>query len=274
MRILAVDDEPLGLQVLTDAIKKAAPADAEIVSFRSPKDALKYVQDGNDVYLAFLDIQMPVMSGTELAKHLKLVSPTIHIIFTTGYDSYMGDAFALHVNGYVMKPITKAKIKKELDSLALLSEAYHRKGKNEKKKLRCQCFGNFEIFAGDDIIHFRYDKTKEVIAYMISRRGALCSNGEIVINVWDDDDNHDSYLRGIRKDIVDTLHDLSLDEFLVTQRGKMGINSSMISCDYYDFLEGDAAAINSYHGEFMSQYSWGEFTNAELEESRFNLKNN
>lgn len=266
MRILAVDDEPMGLKVLTEAIKKSAPEGSEIVSFRSSAEALNYVQAGNEIYVAFLDIQMPGMPGTELAKQLKLLRPTLHIIFTTGFDSYMSDAFALHVHGYVMKPVTAAKIKNELDSLAELSGAYRSRNQNAKKKVRCQCFGNFEIFYGDDIIHFRYDKTKEIFAYLVSRRGAFCSNGEIIANVWEDDENHESYLRGIRKDMVDTLHELGLDELLVTERGKMGVNSSVISCDYYDFLAGDAGAINSYHGEFMSQYSWGEFINARLDE--------
>ena len=36
------------------------------------------------------------------------------------------------------------------------------------------------------------------------------------------------------------------------------------SKDYYDYLQGDPAAINSYQGEFMAQYSWGELVNAEL----------
>ena len=85
--------------------------DGKPVDIRSPKDALAYMQE-NSVYLAFLDIQMPGMLGTELAKRIKLLHPTIHIVFTTGYDSYMGDAFSLHANGYILKPVTNAKIEK------------------------------------------------------------------------------------------------------------------------------------------------------------------
>ena len=89
-----------------------------------------------------------------------------------------------------------------------------------------------------------------------------------MINVWDDDENHESYLRGIRKDIADRFEELGCGEVLITQRGKMGINADKVCCDFYDFLKGDVNAINSYHGEFMAQYSWGEFTNAELENLR------
>ena len=256
----------MGLEALTDAIKEASP-DAEVIAFRSPKEALEYTE-GNDFYVAFLDIQMPGMLGTELAGRIKLLRPTVHVIFTTGYDSYMGDAFSLHANGYILKPITKAKIARELDSLAVLSSAYRNRRQTEKAKVRFQCFGNFEAYLGDEPIRFRYDKTKEVVAYMVSRRGTFCSNGEIIACVWDDDDNHESYLRGIRKDIVDRFEELGIADVLVTRRGKMAIDASKVSCDYYDFLKGDAAAINSFHGEFMAQYSWGEFTTAELENSK------
>ena len=118
-------------------------------------------------------------------------------------------------------------------------------------------------------MHFKYDKTKEVLAYVISRRGALCSNSEIIVNVWDDDGNHDSYLRGIRKDLVDTLTEQGIEDILILQRGKLGIDVSKVSCDYYDFIKGDVNALNKYTGEFMSQYSFGEMINAELDIQRY-----
>ena len=44
MRIIAVDDEALALETLTDAITEAAP-DAELHSFRDGKSAIEYVKD-------------------------------------------------------------------------------------------------------------------------------------------------------------------------------------------------------------------------------------
>lgn len=263
MIILAVDDEALGLQSLTKAIEKADP-EAEIKSFSSSKEALEFASE-NDIDVAFLDIQMPGITGTELAKKLKMLKPSVNIIFATGFDSYMGDAFALHANGYVLKPITAAKVKKELDNLKSLSEGYKKMLEEETKVLRFQCFGNFEAFVGKDVLHFKYDKTKELLAYLVSRRGALCSNGEIITNIFEDDMDHESYLRGLRKDLIDSLKAVNCDSAIASQRGKMGIVADNVKCDYYDFLAGDAAAINCYQGEFMNQYSWGEFTNAEIQ---------
>lgn len=262
MKILAVDDEKLGLEALVKAIQKTLP-EAEIIGFNSPKEALSYAKE-NEIFAACLDIQMPEMLGSELAKKLKSINPSIYIIFATGYDSYMGDAFSLHASGYILKPITPAKVKKEFDNIKSLGEAYLKQQAEHGNGLRCQCFGNFEVFHGANPVHFKYDKTKELLAFLVSKRGSLCSNDQIICTLFEDDENHESYLRGLRKDLIDTFESLNCADAVILQRGKMGIMPDIINCDYYDFLKGDAAAINSYRGEFMAQYSWGEYINAEL----------
>jgi len=267
MIILAVDDEEMGLKALVSAIKKAEP-DADVVSFSNPKEALAFVES-NEVYAAFLDIFMPGMMGTVLGRKIKIAKPSVHVIFATGFDSYMGEAFAMHANGYVLKPITAKKIKTELDNINDLRKNLQEATKAEKKKVRFQCFGNFEVFFEDKPIRFKYDKTKEILAYMVCKRGALCDNAEIILNVWDDDQNHDSYFRGLKKDMVDCLRELGIEDILISQKGKAGINVEKVSCDYYEFLAGEPAAVNYYRGEFMSQYSWGELTNAELDMERY-----
>lgn len=45
----------------------------------------------------------------------------------------------------------------------------------------------------------------------------------------------------------------------------VSVNKDCIDCDYYRFLQGDVSAVNSYHGEFMAQYSWSEFITGYLE---------
>lgn len=272
MRILAVDDELPGLGALKSAISKAAP-DAEICAFQFPRKALEFVQE-NDVYAALLDVQMAGMSGIQLAKKIKLIRPGVHIIFATGYDSFMKDAFQLHASGYILKPVTAAKVQAELDNLVMLREGFAAEEAasqaDDGKRIRIQCFGNFEVFADGKPVHFKYEKTKEVFAYVVSRRGALCSNNEIIVNVWDDDEDHNSYLRGIRKDLLDTLKKFDSEDIINYQRGKFGLDTDKVSCDYYDFIEGDVIAINKYTGEFMSQYSFADMINAELDMQRYN----
>ena len=157
MKILALDDEQIALEGLVLAAKKAEPS-AAIYSFRKPGEALEFCKTMS-CEVAFLDIQMRNMSGVELAKKIKLLNPQTNIIFTTGYTDYMKEAFDIHASGYILKPVTPAKIQKELDNLRfpVLPAA--------KKKVRFQTFGNFEVFIDGEPVRFKYEKTKEMLAY-------------------------------------------------------------------------------------------------------------
>jgi DNA-binding LytR/AlgR family response regulator len=65
-------------------------------------EALQILQN-QDIDLLFLDIQMPELSGTSVAK---IVNPKTRIIFTTAYSQYALDGFDLNVLDYLLKPIT------------------------------------------------------------------------------------------------------------------------------------------------------------------------
>lgn len=121
MRILVVDDEQPALEGLLGTLKKVCSADsewneAEICGFRDPLEALCSAEKVN-YDIAFLDIEMHKLNGISLAQKLKSLSPYINIIFTTGYSEYGMDAFKLHASGYITKPVTAEKVRKELDEL-------------------------------------------------------------------------------------------------------------------------------------------------------------
>lgn len=261
MRILAVDDEKIALEGLVDAISKAEPS-ADIYSFRKASEALEFYRD-NTCEVVFLDVQMRNMSGVELAKEMKLINPEVNIIFATGYGEYREDAFDMHVSGYLLKPITEEKVRKELDCLR------YPVIKVPQKRVQIRTFGNFEIYIDSNPVNFKYDKTKEMLAYLVDRNGTYCKNAEIMAALWQDE-IHASYLGNIRKDLLDTLGNFDCKEIIESVRGKLRIRTEQIECDYYDWCQGKLYAINQYRGEYMAQYSWAEFTNGELDRQKNN----
>ena len=120
MNILAVDDERIQLEELEEAIKEAIP-DAAVISFRKPKEALEYVKElktkDSHVDLAFLDVEMSVMNGLELAKELKEIYKKTNIVFVTGYSQYAVDAFSVPACDYIMKPVSKDGVLKAMERL-------------------------------------------------------------------------------------------------------------------------------------------------------------
>ena len=249
MKIIAVDDEQIALEGLLDVISEAAPK-AELNGFEYPEDALAFV-DGHDCNIAFLDVEMAEMSGVELAEQLKLRNPDINIIFATGYEEYRKEAYDLHASGYLTKPITVEKVKKELGDL--------RRPIPNRKRMRVQAFGNFEAYIDGKPIAFKYSKTKELLAYLIDRKGALCTLGEVQAVLFEDGGNHESYMKSLRRDLIGILTLLGCENAIVQQRGKLGVIPDRVECDYYDWCNGKGKN-KVWQGEYMAQYSWSEYT--------------
>lgn len=260
MKILAVDNEEIALRGLCKAIKQALP-DAEIFSTQNSSEALSMALHCEPA-VAFLDIEMPKVNGLELAKQLKKeVNPKINIIFTTGYNEYIVEAFTkLRVSGYLMKPITKDMILDEIDNLRYPQEL------KWEGRIKARCFGSFELYVDELPVMFHYNKTKELCAYLIDH-GGMCSIGELQDKLWEDDhkaSEHKSYLQNMISDLNKTLIDLGCNDIVLRKYGSIGIDSNKIDCDYYAYIQGNPAAINAFRGEYMSQYSWAEKTLATL----------
>ena len=289
MKILAVDDEKLALEALVQAITEA-DGESIVCAFRSPVQAAEFAGKEKPE-IAFLDITMRGMDGIRLAELLLEKDPGIQVIFTTGYEDYMKDAFRIHAGGYVTKPVTPEKIRKELAvakmRLAgaaarpggssgipeLSSEGMEEPGTPESPRLFVRCFGNFQVFLNGESrqLVFPSAKSAELFAYLIDRNGAVCTNAEILTALWEDDGaderSHMSYFKKIRREMENTLAACGCQDVLFRVWGGLGVVPEKVSCDYYDYLRGpDTFRLShAYRGEYMSQYSWAEVTHAALE---------
>jgi len=266
MNILIVDDERLPLENLKRTVEKVLP-EAEITAFMKPREALEYATSDQTAgfakpELAFLDIEMGSISGLQLAKKLKEIYGQINIIFTTGYSKYALDAHSLYASGYLMKPISAKAVEEVVQNLRYPVKFY------EKYKIQVQTFGNFEVFSNGKPLKFTRLKAKELFAYLIMKKGALCTNSEVIAIIWEERLNTEAVQNQYRHLVLDlskVLMSAGASDILVKQRGSLAVLPEKISCDLYDFLAGDTNAASSYTGEFMAQYSWAEFTNAYLD---------
>lgn len=255
MRVIAVDDEPISLDYLK-LILEDTPEIDEVVSFSNGPDAMAWLRE-NEAEIAFLDIQMSGMDGLELAKMMAEIQPECRVVFVTGSKDYAIEAFQLHAVGYLVKPATVENVRKEIMHIQKTFPM------DDRKSLRVQCFGNFDIFYEDTPIKFRYQKTKELFAYLVHRRGATTSVRELVALLYEDrpdSDSLQSQLRTLVSDLSKTLSGLGVKDVLVKARGTLAIAPEAFECDYYDFINGDQAAAKSYLGEYMAQYDWAEYT--------------
>ena len=262
MNCIIVDDEPVARKGMKSLVEQI-PQLTLVGSFNNAIAASAYINEYT-VDLIFLDIQMPEKDGLELAKELKDIYKDINIVFVTGYSQYALDALKIHCSGYVLKPAKKEDIE---DALANLRAPIQ----YNDNKLRVQCFGSFEVFYNNKPVNFDRSKAKEIFAYLIDRRGAAATTGELCGILWDGksaDESSKHYLRNLIASLKKSLKVCDAEDVFICKRNYFAVNSEKIECDYYKYLERDAAAVNSYKGEYMSQYSWAEMTLAELEKNK------
>lgn len=115
MRIYVLDDEPIALRGSVKIIQETAPQ-AQIRGFGRAKAAFKHIKESGEYPdVVFSDIEMPGMSGLDFAVRLKKQCPDTILIFVTAYSQYALEAFRLHVHGYILKPLTEARVREELE---------------------------------------------------------------------------------------------------------------------------------------------------------------
>src|SRR5688572_15516429 len=102
MTCLAVDDEPLALDLLEDNIQKI-PSLKLLKKCSNAMEANDFLQH-QPVDLLLLDIQMPGLSGIQFLQGLSKTPPMV--IFITAYEKYALDGYNLDVIDYLLKPVS------------------------------------------------------------------------------------------------------------------------------------------------------------------------
>jgi two-component SAPR family response regulator len=251
MHILAVDDEQHALNILAEVVKNAVPGCA-LACFDRPDTALAHAAVTR-IDIAFLDVEMGGMNGLELAKRLKDIHAKTNIIFVTGHSEYALDAFAVNAGGYLLKPVA------ESDILRAMEELRHPVGLPADTRLRVQCFGNFEVFANNRIIHFPRSKSKELFAQLVHKRGTSCTVKELAAVLFEDKADGARQIQTYISAMMRTLNEHQAQGAVIKHRDSLAVDTAALNCDYYRFLAGDPDAVNAYAGEYMAGYSWAEF---------------
>ena len=260
MLIFAIDDEPIALAVLHNAIAEAVPV-ASIMDFPLGTDALEAIQkQGLRPDVVFSDIRMPQLDGLALAARIRSASPATKLVFVTAYSEYALKAIQLRASGYVMKPVDADAIREEIANIAVVRAVM-------PNGLWVRCFGNFEVFWNRSPLLFDRRQTKELFAFLIDREGGVCTSEEIIARLWERETNMAAAkdrLRHLVGDLRRTLSSIGMEDILVRRSGRLAILRDRVDCDLYRMEDGDMEAVNAFTGEYMTQYSWAELTNGQL----------
>ena len=109
IRVLIVDDEEPARALLREVL--SAEPDVEVVG--DAENGFEAVRLAGELQpdAAFLDIEMPKLSGFEVAE---LLGPDIAVVFVTAYDRFAVKAFEVHAADYVLKPYRAERLREAL----------------------------------------------------------------------------------------------------------------------------------------------------------------
>lgn len=166
----------------------------------------------------------------------------------------------------MLKPVSQEKLAAEV-AYALSDHA----GQACEPHIKVQTFGGFDVFVDGQKMIFKRSKAKELLAYLINRRGYSVKRATVFAALWEDvpyDRPMQKQMDVIIQSLKQTLQEYGIEHILKGQGGEMWIDTNELDCDYYRFIHGDPQVVNAYRGEYMSDYSWASFTEASLDQKQ------
>jgi DNA-binding LytR/AlgR family response regulator len=111
IKCMAVDDEPLALEIIESHIKKCD--NLKLIAKCSNAIEASEAISREKPDLVFCDIHMPEISGIDFMKSLQ--NSGILVVFTTAYSEYAVDAFTLDALDYLLKPVSLERFRKSVE---------------------------------------------------------------------------------------------------------------------------------------------------------------
>ena len=246
MNVIVIDGEADSL--LTFASHAIDEVNVSLKLFRkNVNDALNYAKT-NDCKAVFLDIVMPTVNGVDLAERFIEICPDIKIVFITGYAQDIESIktrIGKNFYGYCYKPYDSATIKAILTSLV-----------NEGKNVKFKALSHFDYFIGNSAVDFPRAKSKELLALLVDRRGAIISMEEAVSYLWKD--KPADLAKKLYRDAVCRLRlvlkNLGAEKILDVKRARISLVTEFCECDAWDLFDGKQGA--AFGGEYMRPYEW------------------
>lgn len=268
MNIIVVDNSKKDMDYLKQIVSEAKP-EAKVSAVQTFDDALS-IADNEVLNLVFIDTDSKDSAQLlDFARELKEKNRDIHIIFTAKSKKYMPDAFAVHADAYLMKPVHPDEINRQFDYMLNNYPAPLR-----EIELIARTFGKFNVYYRGKRLTFKRSKSKELLAILIDNRGIGLSTREVCAMLFEGrayDENTLGYYHVVLTSLNATLNDAGVKNIIRKSVNYISIDPDKIDCDMYRYLRGETEALKEYHGDYMMGYSWSEYSPVYNEKKGKNL---
>ncbi|KRE48334.1 response regulator [Paenibacillus sp. Soil724D2] len=186
MKAIIIDDEYLAVKYLEKQLLKVGGVDI-IGTYTNPEiaveGALELMPD-----VVFMDINMPGISGIEVAERLHSHLPQLDVVFVTAYDSYAVKAFEMNAIDYLLKPSNIERIQVTIERLKQYQDCKHSIPTESPSPL-LRCFQSLQFDAGQtEFITWRTAKAQELFAYLVHRNCRPVRKDTLLELLWPESD--------------------------------------------------------------------------------------
>ena len=264
MNVIYVDDESIQLENFRLTVAGLAEFD-NLHLFSDSEEALQWIEH-HPVDIAFFDIEMPKISGLELAKRLKALNRKAAVVFVTAYDQYALDAFSVHASGYLLKPYTRTDIEQELENIGFSA------GWKNGKKITITTMPDLLVTVNGKNIFSGHSKQEELFALLVDRGKRGITKNETLACLGDGRQPSDSAYWSWLFRLKNILEEAGVASLLITKGNTRYLDVEQVDCDLYRMWEGDVNTIEKYSGRYLCRYAWAEERIPELDAIQKNLQ--
>ncbi len=182
MRVLIVEDELDTMNEIKDYLRSYD----ETIEIKACSNPLLAIKESQALHFdaALLDIQMPEMTGLELADCLTAMAPEISLVFITAFNNYATEAFELNAIDYILKPIRQERFNKALDKIRKELAEKEKAFIDPSNEVTVKAFGKMIVSLGGHILKWKRHKSSEIFAYLLHQQGAPVHKEKLCEMMW------------------------------------------------------------------------------------------
>lgn len=269
LRAITVDDELPNHILLKKCLEGDGLVDV-IAQFSDPLQLLNQIESLQpDV--AFVDIEMPVMNGLELAEKIVCLCPYTHVVFVTAYSQYAVEAFRVNALDYLLKPIEGQEIKRVIlklsDGRQRQRDVAAARGLEGSKSCRIHTLGGFDVYGiqSRKPIQWLTCKVEELFAYLLLHVGKNVGKEELCDVLWPDSD-HENGMMNLYSTVYRLRKTLTKENVpVVIASGKYGYQIDTDNCflDYKAF-EKLTSSLDTHPAHMASESELSNLVEASL----------
>lgn len=274
MKVMVVDDERLALRSMERLLQQVGGVQI-VGTYQNPQQALDSVRDDSPE-LVFLDIEMPTMSGIELAERLQQTNHELQVVFVTAFNEYAITAFELQALDYLVKPVRPDRLAKTIERMHK-----YRRPPEESEAPHIEASTMIRMFDSLQVqypqqqpvsISWRTQKAQELFAYLLFLNGKIVRKDALIEILWPDQDADKAYtnlytavyqLRRTLKQQQLGVQILSMDEGYYIDKGEVTIDAELWENAVLSTpeLSEDTAGnyqylLQLYRGHYLDSYNY------------------